>query len=114
MNILFEEHSVLCKIVRTTAGYWNYIVEVKHPESFNPIGFEKSIEFTKETLREPDVVIREQMDPGVCLYYKYYGKYSLCVVAKHLNGDGYIITAYMTDHIKKGEIIYEKDKGLLR
>lgn len=28
----------------------------------------------------------------------------MCVVAKHLNGDGFIITAYITDKIKEGKV----------
>jgi len=30
------------------------------------------------------------------------------VVVKHLNDDGYIIMAYITDRIKKGEAVYGK------
>jgi len=61
-------------------------------------------------LRNPDVIIREKIDPSVYLYYKHHrGGYFICVVAKHLNGDGYIITAYITDHIKRGEIVYGKN-----
>jgi len=37
------------------------------------------------------------------LYYKKLnGKYC-CVVAKHLNGEGFIITTYITNKIKIGE-----------
>ncbi|HID26933.1 MAG TPA: DUF4258 domain-containing protein [Methanosarcinales archaeon] len=110
MKVLFEEHSILCKIIRTNASYWKYVVEVKHPESFKRIGFQNSVELTKETLRNPDMVVRERIDPSVYLYYRHYrDKYFICVVAKPLNGDGYIITAYLTDHIKRGEVVYGKD-----
>ena len=114
MKILFEEHSVLCKIVRTTKRYWNYIIEVKHPESFKKIGFEKSAEIVKDALRNPDIIVRERIDPKVYIYYKRYKKrYFICVVVKHLNEEGYIITAYITDHLKRGEKVYEKNKDLL-
>ena len=42
------------------------------------------------------------------LYYSKYKKYLLCVVCKHLNGDGYIITVYLVDKIKEGESIWKK------
>ncbi len=107
MEVLFDEHSALCKSIRTTVGYWRYIVEVKHPESFKRIGLEKSAELVRETLKNPDVVMREKIDPSVYLYYRrYMGKYLICVVAKHLNEEGYIITAYITDHIKRGETVH--------
>jgi len=37
----------------------------------------------------------------------------LCVVCRHLNGDGFIITAYLTDRIKKGVTVYEADSDHL-
>ncbi|MEK6691737.1 MAG: hypothetical protein AABY78_10705 [Nitrospirota bacterium] len=48
-------------------------------------------------------------DKKVYLYYAPYSSYFLCVVCRHLNGDGFIITAYLTDKIKKGVTIYETD-----
>ena len=57
----------------------------------------------KETLQKPQQIRRSRKDSKVFLYYKKMdGKYS-CVVAKHLNGDGFIITTYITDRIKAGE-----------
>ncbi len=79
------------------------------------MGFEKSIRLVKDTLKDPDIIIRERIDPNVYIYYKCYKKfYYICVVVKHLNNEGYIITAYITDRLKRGEKIYEKNKGLLR
>lgn len=66
-----------------------------------------------ETLREPDQVRRSRSDQRVELFYKLYPqtpvttKY-LCVVVKALPGDYFIITAYYTDTVKKGEILWEK------
>ena len=45
------------------------------------------------------------------LYYRYYaqtivgGKW-FCIVVKQLKNDAFIITAYLTDRIKKGEILW--------
>jgi len=113
VEIFFKEHSILCRTIRTTRNYWKYIIEVKHPESFKKIGFEKSAEIAREVLRDPDVVIREKIDPNVYIYYRRYKRYFICIVSKHLKEDGYIITAYITDHLKKGERVYEKNKDLL-
>ena len=109
MEILFEQHSILCRNIRTTKRYWQYIISVKHPESFKKMGSDKAVETVGRTLSDPDIVVKEMIDPSVYLYYKRHRpEYFICVVVKHLNGEGYIITAYITDRIKRGEIVYEK------
>lgn len=62
----------------------------------------------KEALSSPDEIRQSKKDDSVYLYYLYKGKFSVCVVCRHLNGEGYIITAYMTDRIKEGERIWIK------
>lgn len=63
-------------------------------------------------LLNPDVIIRSRTDPDVELFYKYYEvtpvdeKY-LCIVVKVVH-EPFIITAYFTDTIKRGEILWEK------
>ena len=52
-------------------------------------------------------------DDRVFLYYAPRGKYVFCVRCRHLNGDGFIITAYLTDRIKKGVTVYEADSDHL-
>ena len=106
-DVLFEIHAVTCRNIRTTRDYWRYIVEVKHPESFKKIAH-KAAELVMETLKRPDIVVRAKLDPRVYLYYRRFGAYFICVVAKHLNGDGYIVTSYRTDRLKKGEIIWQR------
>ena len=106
--ILFEVHAVTGITVRTTESYWRYIVEVKHPESFKRIGIEEAANQAKEALSKPAVVIKGRIDPSVHLYYKSFHGYFTCVVAKHLNGEGYIITSYRTDRIGEGEVVWGK------
>ncbi|MEQ1574028.1 MAG: hypothetical protein ABMA15_24155 [Vicinamibacterales bacterium] len=48
---------------------------------------------------------RSTKDPAVYLYYRQEDGRFCCVVAKHLNGDGFIVTAYLTDKIKAGEVV---------
>jgi len=108
LEVLFEIHAITCRAIRTTSAYWRYIMEIKHPESFKQIA-PKAAELVMDTLSKPKVVVREKLDPCVYLYYRRFGEYFICVVAKHLNGDGYIITSYKTDRIKKGgEMIWQR------
>ena len=66
-----------------------------------------------ETLREPEVVIRSASDPLAKLYYRFYhrtmvGGKHLCVVVKILVDDAFVVTAYLTDRVKKGTLLWPK------
>ena len=70
--------------------------------------FEASIE---ETLASPERVVQSQSDSHVRLYYRHYSATSvgakfLCVVVKAEGNDPFVITAYLTDRMKKGEIVW--------
>jgi len=49
-----------------------------------------------------------QKDPRVWIFYRKRDQNFLCVVVKILDGEGFIITIYPTDKIKKGENIWPK------
>jgi len=82
-------------------------IETDHPEMSG------QIEKIRDTLLTPDRVVRSRTDPDVELFYRHYDitpvaeKY-LCVVVKILIDDLFIITAYFTDTIKRGEILWKK------
>jgi hypothetical protein len=67
----------------------------------------------QDTLLNPDIVVRSKTDPDVELFYQHYDitpvteKY-LCVVIKVLVGGLFIITAYFTDTIKRGEVLWKR------
>ncbi|NCO83845.1 MAG: hypothetical protein COZ31_02130 [Nitrospirae bacterium CG_4_10_14_3_um_filter_44_29] len=66
-----------------------------------------------ETLSYPDRVIKSQSDNEVRLYYRQYewlsiGDKYLCVVVKFKAEDAFVITAYFTDSIKKGDVLWKK------
>ena len=67
----------------------------------------------EETVREPDVIVRSQRDPDVHLYHKHYPRTpvtekELLVAIKVTQTDAFVLTAFFTDTIKKGERIWEK------
>jgi len=67
----------------------------------------------EETVREPDVVVRSQRDPDVHLYHKHYSttpvtEKDLLVAVKVTQMDAFVLTAFFTDTIKKGERLWEK------
>jgi hypothetical protein len=71
------------------------------------------IDKIQDALLNPDQIVRSRTDPDVELFYQHHDitpvteKY-LCVVVKVLIDDLFIITAYFTDTIKRGEILWEK------
>ena len=78
-------------------------MEIKHPESFSDV--EEAVEKVKNTLQNPEIVVKERIEPSVHLYYKRFARYFICVVAKHLDGKGYIITSY---RVKRGEVVWRR------
>lgn len=77
----------------------------EHPEM---VGLESAI---IETLAGPERVIQSISDPATNLYYRYYlgtrvGDKWLCVVVKVGDEDAFVITAYLTNQPKKGEVVW--------
>jgi len=98
-KLKFEITSSLGKRIRVSDEYWQKIIETKHPVMAG------QDELVKQTLASPEQVRRSRKDVAVHLHYrKNNGRYC-CVVAKHLNGDGFVVMAYLTDTIKAGEVI---------
>jgi hypothetical protein len=87
--------------IRVTDELWNYIITIKHPSMRNKINDILQI------LSNPLEIRRSKRDRAV---YLYYGKNDLfiCAVCKHLDGEGFLITAYMTDKMKIGEVVWKK------
>ena len=103
MGILFQVDTPLGFCVRTTRWYWDRIASSKHPDM---LGRENDV---REALYEPDEVRRSSKDPSVLLFYRmeHPGRW-LCVLAKRLDGEGFLITAYPADAIKTGERLWGK------
>jgi hypothetical protein len=78
-----------------------------HPE------MEGQIDKVQETLLNPEKVVRSKTDSQVELFYQLYRstpvtqKY-LCVAVKAFADDAFVLTAYFTDTIKKGDILWKK------
>ena len=93
---------MLGKRIRTTKEYWEKITKDKHPVMK---GREDDV---KETLINAEEVRRSKSDPSVYLYYRKENDRYICVVVKHLNDDGFIITTYLSDNIKEGEEVWKR------
>ncbi|MBM3224120.1 MAG: hypothetical protein FJZ47_09990 [Candidatus Tectomicrobia bacterium] len=92
--------------IRLTAERRQHL-EIAHPEMTDQIAR------VMQTLANPDTIVRSRTDEMVELFYKHYpstpvtNKF-LCTVVKALPDDYFIITAYYTDTVKRGEVLWEK------
>ncbi len=74
------------------------------------IGMEEEI---GQVLRAPTEVRLSRADDTIQLFYEFYaqtriGEKWLCVVVKYYADDAFVVTAYLTDQLKTGEIIWPK------
>ena len=98
----FEILTPLNFTVRTSEEYWQKLI-VKHPDIAD---LEAEV---RQTLNSPDEIRRSSRDPNLLLFYlTLKEKRWVVAVARRLNGDGFLITAYQTDAIKEGETLWHK------
>lgn len=93
------------KRIRLTAERLRHVRE--HPEMRGLLGQ------IKETLAHPLKVVQSLSDPEARLYYRFYfatrvGDKYLCIVVKSRANDAFVLTAYLTDTIKKGVQLWPK------
>jgi len=98
----FEIFTPLGFCVRTSEEYWQKLL-IKHPDIAD---LEAEV---IQTLTNPDEIRQSSRDPNIVLFYlTLKAKRWVVAVARRLNGDGFLITAYQTDAIKEGDLIWHK------
>lgn len=93
------------RLIRLTSERIKHILE--HPEMAGMMGK------MEQTLLQPERVMQSMSDEAARLYYRYYfgtkvGDKYLCVVVKSKNKEAFVLTAYLTDTIKKGAMLWPK------
>lgn len=68
----------------------------------------------EETLQSPERVVRSRNDDTAWLYYRNLenttvGAKCLCVVVKETWVDAFVLTAYLTDKPKQGELLWANE-----
>ena len=105
--VLLRIHSKLEKLVTLDENRWKHVLG--HPEMVN----QRSR--IRETLVDPDEVRESVRSSSVWLFYKLYTKTPvtrkfLLVAVQVLNGEGFIVTAFFTDKMKKGYLKWKKNQ----
>ena len=100
-------HDYQGRVIRLTDERLNHVLE--HPEMR---GLENAIE---ETLLHPEGVIQSFSDSQAKLYYRFYmgtrvGDKFLCVVVRVKDEDAFVLTAYLTDKVKRGVKLWPSEK----
>lgn len=104
MKILIDYRE---KVIRLTDERLNHLLD--HPELI-PIQ-----EYMETVLMNPEFVVQSSCDIDTMLYYRWYhdtpvGEKYFCVVVKDTETSPFIITAYLTDRIKKGTLIWSPNQ----
>ena len=102
-KVLFAVTSPLGYRVVLPRNRWREIIRFKHPAL---AGQEEQV---RNCLREPELIRASAKDPGTHLYYVAAERGFLCVV---VGGDDpqkhFVITAYFTKNVKKGEELWTR------
>jgi hypothetical protein len=101
--MLFEVPTPLGFRVHITNGYWDLMVNFKHPAMAG------RADDVKDTLQNPGEIRQSRSVSDVYLFYKpeRIGRW-VCAVARRLNGEGFLITAYPTEAVKEGELAWPR------
>jgi hypothetical protein len=102
LRLYFRVQCQLDKSIRTTRSYWHKIITIKHPR------LKGKTAQVKQVLKNPDLIRQSKSNKRVYLYYQKQNRHYICVVARHLNGNGFIITSYLTSKILEGKLIWTK------
>ena len=101
-QLLFVVETRLGFMVEVTAARWQIVTSIKHPV------MRDQEEAVRKVLSEPEQVRRSRSDDEVFLFYRQTApfRWTCCVVKRLTPTTGFLITAYPTDAIKEGELIW--------
>ncbi len=101
-ELLFKVATPLGFEVRCSRPYWDFLVSEKHP------ALKGREEDVKLALVDPVEIRGSRKDKEVYLFYSGGQPRWLCAVAKKDGMDGFLVTAYPTDRVKIGEVVWKK------
>jgi hypothetical protein len=102
MTIRFATATPLGFSVRTTESYWQKLI-LKHPDIADLEAL------VQQALQTPDEIRQSSRDDGILLFYGLRKPQRWVVaVTRRLNEEGFLITAYQTDAIKEGVLLWPR------
>lgn len=88
--------------VRCTEAWWQQIATLKHPVMAGRLAE------VQLALSDPDEVRQSSRDDNVLLFYRGQKPRWQCVVTRSQGQEGFVITAYPTDAVKAGVVIWTR------
>ncbi len=101
-KLLFDIMTPLGFRVHCTETYWLIKVVSDHPV------MKARIEDVKRALSNPGEVRLSKTDAEVYLFYTADEKRLVCAVARSIEKEGFLITAYPADKMKEGKMVWTK------
>ncbi len=99
-ELLFDVETPLGFYVHCYRSYWERKVVGSHP------AMEDKLTMVIQALKNPLEIRISKTDSGVYLFYDVDGSRLVCVVARDVEGEGFLMTAYPTDRMKEGIIVW--------
>jgi hypothetical protein len=104
MRVIYDYQGMPVRLSEERLGHI-----LDHPEM---VELERAVE---ATLAQPETVVESLSDPQAQLYYRFHpgtrvGDRYRCVIVKVHGEDRFILTAYLTDKIKRGVRIWPKER----
>ncbi len=99
MDNIFEIVDKTGRKIRLTKERW---IHITSPQSLHPYVV-NYLEEIQDALINPTIIISHRFDNNKSNYYRYLKerKVYLLVAVKYLNGEGFVLTAFITPHIRK-------------
>jgi hypothetical protein len=99
MTFVFEITDKTGRKIHLTKERW---VHITSPASLHPY-MANYFEEVKQTLEKPDLIVQQKFDDSKANYYKHIKKEKayLLVGVKYLNGEGFVITSFLTRKIMR-------------
>jgi hypothetical protein len=99
--MVFIKKEKFGRLIRLTDERWQHIIE-RHPE------VEGYLAKIQSTIRYPDIIVKNQYNKNERYYHKYFKslKNHFIIIVEYEKN--FIITAFISRKIKKGEILWKK------
>ncbi|HVU14340.1 MAG TPA: hypothetical protein VHD90_23845 [Phototrophicaceae bacterium] len=101
-SLLFDIMTPLGFRVHCSEMYWLNKIVADHPV------MNGRVDDVKRTLSEPQEIRLSRADDEVYLFYTTDEKRLVCAVARAVEKDGFLITAYPADKMKEGKTVWTK------
>ena len=100
--MVFIKKEKFGQLIRLTEERWQHIIE-RHPE------VEGHLAKIQSTIQNPDIIVKNQYNKNERYYHRYFKSLTNYLVIVIEYKKNFIITAFISRKVKRGEILWSKD-----